>query len=70
MELPPGGIMQYLGAVFFAIGSLAMAFMVPVLAGYISYAIADRPGIAPGFTAGAVRGISAMSDPPRSKVLR
>ncbi|GAC58314.1 putative phosphotransferase system enzyme II [Gordonia hirsuta DSM 44140 = NBRC 16056] len=53
-NLPPGGVMQYLGAVFFAIGSLAMAFMVPVLAGYIAYAIADRPGIAPGFTAGAV----------------
>ncbi|MFT3715018.1 MAG: fructose-specific PTS transporter subunit EIIC [Gordonia sp. (in: high G+C Gram-positive bacteria)] len=53
-HLPPGGIMQYLGAVFFAIGSLAMAFMVPVLAGYIAFAIADRPGIAPGFVAGAV----------------
>ena len=26
----------------------------PALAGYISYAIADRPGLAPGFTAGAV----------------
>ena len=29
-------------------------FLVPALAGYISFAIADRPGIAPGFTAGAV----------------
>ena len=28
--------------------------LVPALAGYISFAIADRPGIAPGFTAGAV----------------
>ncbi|MFM9376238.1 fructose-specific PTS transporter subunit EIIC [Gordonia sp. VNK21] len=53
-NLPPDGLLQYLGAVFFALGSLAMAFMVPVLAGYISYAIADRPGIAPGFVAGAV----------------
>lgn len=53
-NLPPGGLLQYLGAVFFAIGSLAMAFMVPVLAGYIAFAIADRPGIAPGFVAGAV----------------
>ena len=26
----------------------------PALAGYIAFAIADRPGIAPGFTAGAV----------------
>ncbi|MEZ5211387.1 fructose-specific PTS transporter subunit EIIC [Gordonia sp. PP30] len=53
-DLPPGGLLQYLGAVFFALGSLAMAFMVPVLAGYIAFAIADRPGIAPGFVAGAV----------------
>ncbi|MFT4088049.1 MAG: fructose-specific PTS transporter subunit EIIC [Gordonia sp. (in: high G+C Gram-positive bacteria)] len=53
-NLPPGGLTQYLGAVFFAIGSLGMAFMVPVLAGYIAYGIADRPGIAPGFIAGAV----------------
>ncbi|GAA4740629.1 fructose-specific PTS transporter subunit EIIC [Gordonia alkaliphila] len=53
-NLPPGGLLQYLGAVFFAIGILVMAFMVPVLAGYIAFAIADRPGIAPGFAAGAV----------------
>ncbi|MFT4127313.1 MAG: fructose-specific PTS transporter subunit EIIC [Gordonia sp. (in: high G+C Gram-positive bacteria)] len=53
-NLPPGGILEYLGAVFFSLGSLAMAFMVPVLAGYIAFAIADRPGIAPGFLAGAV----------------
>ncbi|MFT3662634.1 MAG: fructose-specific PTS transporter subunit EIIC [Gordonia sp. (in: high G+C Gram-positive bacteria)] len=53
-NLPDGGLLTYLGSVFFAIGSLVMAFMVPVLAGYISFAIADRPGIAPGFAAGAV----------------
>ena len=46
--------MQYLGAVLFSIGGLAFGFLVPALAGYISFAIADRPGIAPGFTAGAV----------------
>ena len=33
---------------------MAFGFLVPALAGYISFAIADRPGIAPGFTAGAV----------------
>ena len=53
-DLPPGGIMQYLGAVLFSLGGLAFGFLVPALAGYISFAIADRPGIAPGFTAGAV----------------
>jgi PTS system fructose-specific IIC component len=53
-NLPPGGFVQYLGAVLFTLGGLAFSFLVPALAGYISFAIADRPGIAPGFTAGAV----------------
>ena len=53
-DLPPGGLTQYLGAVLFTLGQLAFMFLVPALAGYISFAIADRPGIAPGFTAGAV----------------
>ena len=29
-------------------------FFVPALAGYIAYAIADRPGIAPGFVMGGL----------------
>ncbi|MFY2789419.1 PTS fructose transporter subunit IIABC [Rhodococcus sp. MALMAid1271] len=53
-SLPDGGITAYLGAVLFQIGALSFSFLVPALAGYISYAIADRPGLAPGFTAGAV----------------
>jgi PTS system fructose-specific IIC component len=53
-NLPSGGILQYLGAVLFTLGGVAFSFLVPALAGYISFAIADRPGIAPGFTAGAV----------------
>lgn len=53
-NLPSGGLLQYLGAVLFTLGGLAFMFLVPALAGYISFAIADRPGIAPGFTAGAV----------------
>ncbi|MGI9163391.1 MAG: PTS fructose transporter subunit IIABC [Mycobacterium sp.] len=53
-NLPSGGLAQYLGAVLFTLGGLAFGFLVPALAGYISFAIADRPGIAPGFTAGAV----------------
>ena len=55
-NLPDGGLLIYLGAVFFKIGALSMGFLVPALAGYISFAIADRPGIAPGFVAGAVAG--------------
>jgi PTS system fructose-specific IIC component len=53
-NLPDGGLATYLGAIFSVIGSASMAFLVPALAGYIAYAIADRPGIAPGFTVGAV----------------
>ena len=53
-NLPDGGIGTYLGAVSFAIGSAALGLAVPVLAAYISFAIADRPGIAPGFVAGLV----------------
>jgi PTS system fructose-specific IIC component len=52
--LPDGGLGQYLGSVFFMIGSTSMGFLVSALAGYIAFAIADRPGLAPGFVAGAV----------------
>jgi PTS system fructose-specific IIC component len=36
------------------LGQAAFGFLVPALAGYIAYAIADRPGIVPGFVVGAV----------------
>ena len=41
-----------LSALFKYIGGLAMGMMVPVLSGYIAYSIADRPGLAVGFTGG------------------
>jgi PTS system fructose-specific IIC component len=42
-----------LGWALFQIGSpSAFALMVPVLAGFIAYSIADRPGIAPGLIGG------------------
>jgi PTS system fructose-specific IIC component len=53
-NLPAGGLGQYLGSVAFMIGATSMGFLVSALAGYIAFAIADRPGIAPGFVAGAV----------------
>ena len=46
------GLLTYLGALLFLLGSWAFGFLVPALAGYIAYAIADRPGIAPGFVMG------------------
>ena len=48
------GLLAYLGAILFIIGKTAFAFFVPALAGYIAYAIADRPGIAPGFVMGGL----------------
>ncbi len=41
-------------ALMFQIGGLAFAFLVPVLAGYISYGMADRPGLVPGFVGGSI----------------
>ncbi|MFE2385459.1 PTS fructose transporter subunit IIABC [Streptomyces misionensis] len=41
-------------ALMFQIGGVAFAFLVPVLAGYIAYGIADRPGLVPGFVGGSI----------------
>jgi PTS system fructose-specific IIC component len=46
--------MLYVGVLLFYIGKTAFALFVPVLAGYIAFAIADRPGLAPGFVMGAI----------------
>ncbi|MDP2775141.1 MAG: fructose-specific PTS transporter subunit EIIC, partial [Nocardioides sp.] len=58
------GVFAYLGAALFVLGKIAFAFFVPALAGYIAYAIADRPGIAPGFVMGGlVTDVSAFGLP-------
>ncbi|MEV1022217.1 fructose-specific PTS transporter subunit EIIC [Streptomyces sp. NPDC050264] len=41
-------------ALMFWTGQAAFAFLVPVLAGYIAYGMADRPGLVPGFVAGSI----------------
>jgi PTS system fructose-specific IIC component len=46
--------MLYIGTLLFYIGKTAFALFVPVLGGYVAYAIADRPGLAPGFVMGAL----------------
>ena len=43
-----------LAAVLKTIGDQAFGFMLPVLAGFISMSIADRPGLAVGFVGGAI----------------
>ncbi|MET7681389.1 fructose-specific PTS transporter subunit EIIC [Streptomyces sp. NPDC005423] len=42
------------GALLFQIGAVAFGFLVPVLAGYIAYGMADRPGLVPGFVGGMI----------------
>ncbi|MGV9286544.1 PTS fructose transporter subunit IIABC [Streptomyces sp. NPDC003719] len=41
-------------ALLFQIGGVAFGFLVPVLAGYIAYGMADRPGLVPGFVGGSI----------------
>ena len=52
-----------LAAFFNTVGSGAFGFMLPVLAGFIAMSMADRPGLAVGFTGGAlaVSGVSFAS---------
>ncbi len=41
-------------ALLFKIGATAFGMLVPILAGFIAYAMADRPGIAPGVVGGLI----------------
>ncbi|MEU2334010.1 fructose-specific PTS transporter subunit EIIC [Streptomyces sp. NPDC006654] len=41
-------------ALMFQIGAVSFGFLVPVLAGYIAYGMADRPGLVPGFVGGMI----------------
>ncbi|ANZ18124.1 PTS system fructose subfamily transporter subunit IIC [Streptomyces noursei ATCC 11455] len=41
-------------ALLFQVGGTAFGFLVPVLAGFIAYGMADRPGLVPGFVGGAI----------------
>ncbi|TCR21075.1 fructose-specific PTS transporter subunit EIIC [Streptomyces sp. BK205] len=42
------------GALLFQIGGVAFGFLIPVLAGYIAFGMADRPGLVPGFVGGMI----------------
>lgn len=46
------GFTNPIASVVFWIGKAAFAFMLPILAGYISQSIADRPGLLPGIVGG------------------
>ena len=49
----PASAMEW-ARLLFTIGTAAFALLVPVLAGFTAFAIADRPGLAPGFVGGAI----------------
>ena len=48
------GTITPMAAMFKSIGGTAFGFMLPVLAGYIAMAIADRPALAVGFVGGMI----------------
>jgi len=41
-------------ALFFVMGGAAFGFLVPILSGFIAFAIADRPGLVPGIVGGSI----------------
>lgn len=51
------GNLQHWSVLLFRIGATAFGFLVPALSAYIAYAIADRPGIVPGFVGGSLAGL-------------
>ena len=53
-QLSQLGSYHEIAAQFKAIGGAAFGFMLPVLAGYIAYSIAKKPGLVSGFVAGAI----------------
>ncbi|ENS5606133.1 PTS sugar transporter subunit IIA [Vibrio mimicus] len=48
MAIPPGSMWNQI----LEVGVVAFTLMIPILAGYIAYAIADRPALAPGLIGG------------------
>ena len=48
------GSYHELASVFKQLGGAAFGFMLPILAGYIAYSIAEKPGLVAGFVAGAI----------------
>lgn len=53
-QLSSLGSYHVLAAQFKTIGGVAFGFMLPVLAGYIGFSIAEKPGFVAGFIAGSI----------------
>ena len=50
------GSLQSWAALMFQIGGVAFGFLVPILAGFIAFAMADRPALVPGIVGGYIAG--------------
>ncbi|HEM3670284.1 TPA: PTS sugar transporter subunit IIA [Streptococcus suis] len=48
------GTYNEIASMFMKVGQAAFGFMLPLLAGYIAYSIAEKPGLVAGFVAGAI----------------
>ncbi|MFI3224184.1 fructose-specific PTS transporter subunit EIIC [Streptococcus suis] len=48
------GSYNEIASMFMKVGQAAFGFMLPLLAGYIAYSIAEKPGLVAGFVAGAI----------------
>ena len=60
---PAGGLVIPAGSFWSSInqiGAVGFMLMVPILSGYIAYAIADRPGLAPGMIVGWIANTGAF----------
>ena len=58
MAIPPGSMWQKV----LDVGVVSFTLMIPILAGYIAYAIADRPALAPGLIGGWIANTGAFYD--------
>lgn len=58
MAIPPGSLWNKV----LDVGVVAFTLMIPVLAGYIAYAIADRPALAPGLIGGWIANNGSFYD--------
>jgi PTS system fructose-specific IIC component len=62
MVIPEGSLWQSV----LDVGVIAFTLMIPVLAGYIAFAIGDRPALVPGFIGGWIANNGSFYDAPGS----
>jgi fructose PTS system EIIBC or EIIC component len=58
------GSAQSWAALMFQIGGIAFGFLVPILAGFIAFAMADRPALVPGIVGGMIATQVPSKDAP------